>query len=104
MSSTESFYTALLALSGDPALVEARRGLLASIKDQDLCEVIAHGLASGICRASIESIATWVLDRAVARASRVGSVDVPVINNAPARLQAEKVLRNARQGEHGREN
>jgi len=63
MSSTaESYFTALIALSGNPALTEARKALLGSIQDADLERLVKHGIAREFNRKDSEAIALTILD------------------------------------------
>jgi hypothetical protein len=70
MSTARSYYDALLALSGKPALADAQRALLATIGEQDLREVVNHTLKSGISKGVLEYVAGRLLDVAVAERAR----------------------------------
>jgi hypothetical protein len=100
MSTAERYYIALLVLSGIPALVEARKSLT-NISNQDLREVIAHGLTDSTSRTTLDSIATQLFDGATADAFGAESVNVPVVNNAPAQAEVgvREALGSARQGD-----
>jgi hypothetical protein len=65
MSTAQSFLDALVTLSGNAALAEARNTLLMSISDKDLIDVITHGLNAGIPRARPNIAATALLEEIV---------------------------------------
>jgi hypothetical protein len=62
MSTARSYYDALLALTGNPALAGARNALITSIGEQDLKDVINHGLQSNMSKAGLEDVAAKLLD------------------------------------------
>ncbi|KAF1829043.1 hypothetical protein BDW02DRAFT_602886 [Decorospora gaudefroyi] len=66
MATARSYYNALLALSGNPALADARKTLVACMPEQDLKDVVGHGLESGISKAGLEGIVARLLDSIVA--------------------------------------
>jgi hypothetical protein len=67
-SAAESFFKALLPLSGNPAFAEARKALLGSIKDEDLEQLVKHGISREFSRSGSEAIALTILDVAAAEA------------------------------------
>lgn len=58
---TEKCFNALLALSGDPLLANARQTLLAGVKDKKLKPLIRHGIKRGINRVDLKKIALTLL-------------------------------------------
>jgi len=76
MSTAKGYHDALLALSGNPVFAAARDTLLASISDNELLDVITHGLKTGSPRETLNAIATRLLD-GLARAPKVDDVVVP---------------------------
>lgn len=90
MSSTaQNYFKALLALSGDPASADARKGLLVNIRDQDLVDVIKHGLTE-IPRAGLEEVAANLLDILVReQKGRMEMVGPGAAGNASSREQVQ---------------
>jgi hypothetical protein len=70
MTTARSYFDALLPLSGNPALADARAALIASIGEQDLKQVIHHALGSGISKGVLEYVAAKLLDVVVAERAR----------------------------------
>jgi hypothetical protein len=62
MATAESYFRALLALSGNALLKDARTSLLASITDTDLEQVAKHAMAHPFSRPDSEAILSTVLD------------------------------------------
>ncbi|KAI4661509.1 uncharacterized protein J4E88_010957 [Alternaria novae-zelandiae] len=80
MSTAKGYHDALLTLSGNPVFAAARDALLASISDNELLDVITHGLKTGSPRETLNAIATRLLD-GLATAGRVGDAVPPVEGN-----------------------
>jgi len=80
MSTAKGYHDALLVLSGNPVFAAARDALLASISDNELLDVITHGLKTGSPRETLNAIATRLLD-GLATAGRVGDAVPPVQGN-----------------------
>jgi hypothetical protein len=64
MSSTvvDSYLNALLALSGNTLLADARKMLLERLSDNDLSELVVRGMGREFARGGLEEIASLVLD------------------------------------------
>ncbi|KAI4612845.1 hypothetical protein J4E80_006900 [Alternaria sp. BMP 0032] len=77
MSTAQTYHDALFALSGNPIVAGARTALLASISDNEVIDVITHGLKAGIRREDLNAIATVVLDD-LARTRKANDVPAPV--------------------------
>ncbi|KAF2852245.1 hypothetical protein T440DRAFT_477717 [Plenodomus tracheiphilus IPT5] len=58
----QGYFDALVALSSDTALANARRILLASITDKQLEEMIQHGITKGVSRRGLELMMDTLLD------------------------------------------
>ncbi|KAI4943393.1 hypothetical protein J4E91_009302 [Alternaria rosae] len=76
MSTAQRYHDALLALSGNPALVAARSGLLIGMSSEELIDVITCGLRTGVTRGFLNTIATQVFEEIAA--TQAGGVIAPV--------------------------
>ncbi|KAH6858838.1 hypothetical protein BKA58DRAFT_444024 [Alternaria rosae] len=76
MSTAQRYHDALLALSGNPALVAARSGLLIGMSSEELIDVITCGLRTGVTRGFLNIIATQVFEEIAA--TQAGGVIAPV--------------------------
>jgi hypothetical protein len=88
-SAAESCFKALLALSGNPAVAEMRKALLANIRDGDLERLVKHAIAREFGRKDSETIVLTILDIVAAetRAAETG------------RAQAETTIKSEGQQE-----
>lgn len=62
VSTAQGYLNALLALSVNPALADARQNILTNLTDDELDEVIGHGLHMEYRRLELESYAERLLD------------------------------------------
>lgn len=61
-STTRDYLDALLALSGNPLLVEVRQTLLEKLSDKELGEIGASCLQTDVSRQSLEKTTAFLLD------------------------------------------
>ena len=62
MTTVDAYLKALLTLSGNEQLADARRALLKSINDNDLAEIVKKGMGREFARGGLEDIASVILD------------------------------------------